>query len=512
MSAAVLLSVVAPSAPVKGAKVDARASADADGFGAALDEAVPAETAPEPAPKAKAETVPQPAGEPTSASKPGLPANDTATPLPALAVVLPPPPAVPITFLPENGVASETAASPVVPAVSPPLGAEPAPLDDANPAPAPSDATEAADQLLAQAAQPSRSTETTPRGKSAETPSAAVDAGPADEALPKPDPAAAEQTKPVTPVASDRAREVANIRSAVITPLRPAKPIEPSTAASTAETLPAADGTEAEGAGEALASATAMTTPPGTTRVRDVIDRALARPSAQSVGSAETEGARAEIKVSADAASATATTPSGSGSSIARSPIEIPAAVLPLALVDDALAAPLSAAPTAPEARATDAASTPLLSTLSRAAVETTAQIAAQIVRKLESRSTRFEMALTPDHLGRVDVSLDIDAGGALHATLAFDNPVAATELRARADELRRQLIEAGFTVADDALSFSERDPSAGQGGAFDRESDPRNARAFGAASRLNAEADLSLQVPAWVSLSLTPAGVDVKV
>lgn len=155
---------------------------------------------------------------------------------------------------------------------------------------------------------------------------------------------------------------------------------------------------------------------------------------------------------------------------------------------------------------------TSLLSTVSNAAIQATAQIAAQIVKKLEGRSTRFEMALTPDDLGRVDVSLDIDEDGALRATLSFDNPVAATDLRGRADELRRQLVEAGFSLADDALSFAERDPSAGQGGAFDRQTDPRNARAFGAASRLTAEADLSLQTPHWISLSLTPTGVDMKV
>jgi hypothetical protein len=163
------------------------------------------------------------------------------------------------------------------------------------------------------------------------------------------------------------------------------------------------------------------------------------------------------------------------------------------------------------EARATEAA-TLVFSTTSRASVETMAQIAAQIVRKLEARSTRFEMALTPEDLGRVDVSLDIDADGQLAARLAFDNPVAATELRGRVDELRRQLQEAGFTVADDALSFTQRDPSAGSGGAFDRGTDPRNARAFGAASRLSADADLAAAPARWIPLTLTPERVDMKV
>ncbi|AQR63530.1 flagellar hook-length control protein FliK [Brevundimonas sp. LM2] len=121
-------------------------------------------------------------------------------------------------------------------------------------------------------------------------------------------------------------------------------------------------------------------------------------------------------------------------------------------------------------------------------------------------------MALTPDDLGRVDVSLDIDADGQLSARLAFDNPLAAADLKGRVEELRRQLTDAGFTVADDALSFDQREPSAGHGGAFDRGSDRQSARAFGAASRLTRDADIALNPPHWISLTLTPERVDLKV
>lgn len=150
------------------------------------------------------------------------------------------------------------------------------------------------------------------------------------------------------------------------------------------------------------------------------------------------------------------------------------------------------------------------LSGLSRATIDATAQIAAQILRKLEGRSTRFEMALTPDDLGRVDVRLDIDSEGRLAARLAFDNPAAATDLRGRVDDLRRQLEDAGFHLADDALEFTERD--SGSSG-FDRGQDARDGqnRAFTAASRLNAEIDVA-QPPRWMALSLSPAGVDLKV
>lgn len=164
-------------------------------------------------------------------------------------------------------------------------------------------------------------------------------------------------------------------------------------------------------------------------------------------------------------------------------------------------------APESPAALREASSPTPLVS---RAAVEATAQIAAQILRKLDSRSTRFEMALLPEELGRVDVKLDIDADGRLAARLAFDNPAAAADLRGRADELRRQLEQAGFHLADDAFEFAERDSGSS---AFDRGDDARqgSGRAFSAAARLHAQAD-AVPVARWTSLSLTPAGVDLKV
>lgn len=187
-----------------------------------------------------------------------------------------------------------------------------------------------------------------------------------------------------------------------------------------------------------------------------------------------------------------------------------------------AVAAPDAASPDAPIANHASTDAQPAqqaavsshaqgLSTLSRATVETTAQLAAQMARKLEGRSTRFDMVLTPEDLGRVDVSLEIGKDGQLSARLAFDNPAAAADLKGRADELRRQLQEAGFQVAGDALDFSQRDPSAG-GGAFERQQQ-RNAL-FAGGSRLAAQADMPIAPApgAWINHSLTPDRVDLKV
>lgn len=214
--------------------------------------------------------------------------------------------------------------------------------------------------------------------------------------------------------------------------------------------------------------------------------------------------------------------PSSAGVEVAAKPTSPSAKVAEAATGGAAVAAPDAASPDTPIANPAPTDAQPAqqaaasshaqgLTTLSRATVETTAQLAAQMARKLEGRSTRFDMVLTPEDLGRVDVSLEIGKDGQLSARLAFDNPAAAADLKGRADELRRQLQEAGFQVAGDALDFSQRDPSTG-GGAFERQQQ-RNAL-FAGGSRLAAQADMpTVPAPgAWINHSLTPDRVDLKV
>ncbi|HYD27656.1 flagellar hook-length control protein FliK [Brevundimonas sp.] len=216
----------------------------------------------------------------------------------------------------------------------------------------------------------------------------------------------------------------------------------------------------------------------------------------------------AEGKAGAPSTTPAMTQPEPPAKTAAASPAPLPAPAT------DALSAPAESGPAGEPPPAQAEAAAPVrdhtLSTLSRATIDATAQIAAQILRKLEGRSTRFEIALKPAELGRVDVKLDIDAEGRLAARLAFDNPAAATDLRGRADELRRQLEAAGFQLADDAFEFAERDSGSS---AFDRGQDARHGqnRAFAAAARLKSEIDVA-QPPQWLALSLSPSGVDMKV
>jgi flagellar hook-length control protein FliK len=93
-----------------------------------------------------------------------------------------------------------------------------------------------------------------------------------------------------------------------------------------------------------------------------------------------------------------------------------------------------------------------------------TAQLAAQIGRKADARQGRFDFALEPQGLGRVDVSLKIDAAGQLSAMLSFDNPATAAEAKSRAADLQTALQQAGFDVSHSGLSFTSGGAAGGQG------------------------------------------------
>ncbi|OYX30313.1 MAG: hypothetical protein B7Y99_11920, partial [Caulobacterales bacterium 32-69-10] len=173
-----------------------------------------------------------------------------------------------------------------------------------------------------------------------------------------------------------------------------------------------------------------------------------------------------------------------------------------LAGADDAPAAPLAepepdAAPaataTAPAAPAPQAGT----STAAAAATAGTAtHLAAQIVRKMEGRTSRFDVQLDPDGLGQVNVQVQIDARGRLSAALSFDRPEAAEALKARAGELRAALERSGFDLSGGGLSFDSRESGSSLAGdaqtGRDPASAPRRGRAFGAATETADQADLA--------------------
>ncbi len=92
----------------------------------------------------------------------------------------------------------------------------------------------------------------------------------------------------------------------------------------------------------------------------------------------------------------------------------------------------------------------------------TAPHLAAEISRKFEGKSAQFDISLTPEGLGKVDVKITINARGEVSAAMKFDNPQAAAELKGRAAELQRALEQSGFSLSQEGISFTD-----GQGQGF---------------------------------------------
>ncbi|MDZ4320567.1 MAG: flagellar hook-length control protein FliK, partial [Phenylobacterium sp.] len=143
----------------------------------------------------------------------------------------------------------------------------------------------------------------------------------------------------------------------------------------------------------------------------------------------------------------------------------------------------------------------------------TVADLAVQVSRRLEGRSTHFDIQLTPEGLGRVDVRVDIDAQGKLTAAMAFDNPHAANEMRGRSGELMRALEQAGFDLSG-GLSFNSPQDQRG-GGQFADQAPDREAwqgRAFQSALGMADEADTAAVATRLYQQRQSPTGVDLRI
>lgn len=169
--------------------------------------------------------------------------------------------------------------------------------------------------------------------------------------------------------------------------------------------------------------------------------------------------------------------------------------------------APTQAAGAAEQSRA------PTHSAVVRGSPETVAQLSAQILKKLEARSTRFDLELNPVNLGRVDVRIEIGAHGRMSAAMTFDNPQAAQELRSKAHELQRALEQAGFDLSGGVTFDVAQDRSQHQGhGLAQQQQDaaPWRGRAFQAALNTAGEADVAAGPQPY--LERRASGVDVRI
>ena len=81
-------------------------------------------------------------------------------------------------------------------------------------------------------------------------------------------------------------------------------------------------------------------------------------------------------------------------------------------------------------------------------------QIVDQVIKNVQGKSTRFDIALQPAGLGQVNVKIEINTAGQVSAVMSFDNPHAAAEARAHAGDLQQALEQAGFNLSQGGLSF----------------------------------------------------------
>ncbi len=144
----------------------------------------------------------------------------------------------------------------------------------------------------------------------------------------------------------------------------------------------------------------------------------------------------------------------------------------------------------------------------------TVSQLSAQIVQTVNGGKSSFDMTLHPEGMGDVQVKVSVDRNGAVTASMSFNNPQAAAELGARAADLKDALSQAGFTVADNGLSFNmsgQNQSGAGQGG-WSQGADPNAGRAFQAA-RDNSEDLLAAVSQAAANLQRpSAAGLDIRI
>ena len=173
-------------------------------------------------------------------------------------------------------------------------------------------------------------------------------------------------------------------------------------------------------------------------------------------------------------------------------------------------------APNVGEAAATASTSAPVEA---RAGPQTVAHLAAQIVKKLEGRSTQFDVALNPEGMGRVDVRIEIGAQGRLTASMSFENPQAAAELRIRAGELQKALEQAGFDVSGGLRFDVAADRGHGQAGQGQFGQDAQNnggawrGKAFQAAlDSADQTADAALSGGLNLQRRTLMSGVDVRI
>lgn len=90
-------------------------------------------------------------------------------------------------------------------------------------------------------------------------------------------------------------------------------------------------------------------------------------------------------------------------------------------------------------------------------------QLAFEVARQVHDGHTRFQIRLDPAELGRIDVKLDIDAGGQVHARLTVEKAETLDLMQRDQRGLEKALQQAGLDGAKTNLEFSLKQNGFGQ-------------------------------------------------
>jgi Meckel syndrome type 1 protein len=149
-----------------------------------------------------------------------------------------------------------------------------------------------------------------------------------------------------------------------------------------------------------------------------------------------------------------------------------------------------------------------------RADAGTLSRLSAQIVQAVGGGKSSFDLTLHPDGLGDVQVKVSVDRNGAVTAHMTFSNPQAAADLGAQVGDLKQALAQAGFSVADNGLSFNlggQGQSGAGQN-AWSEGPPPVYGRAFQGALDSSEDLLASVNQAAIRLQNPSAAGLDIRI
>lgn len=126
--------------------------------------------------------------------------------------------------------------------------------------------------------------------------------------------------------------------------------------------------------------------------------------------------------------------------------------------------------------------------------------------------SSRFDIRLSPEDLGRIDVKLDIDGDGRVRAHLVVDRPETLAFLQRDGDSLHRAFEQAGFKPSETGIAFSLRDPGQDAGGGRNGSGENGQRPQPPARAGQGREAGPDAVPTAWRTLQAGRAGIDLRI